>query len=602
MSDLPPGFVLDQPAAPVAAPQAAGLPAGFVLDNAGGSSASGVAKSLGTGLAQGVIGLAGLPADLAHLYAPDKSDANPLGSEGIQKAIEAKTGEFYKPQGTAEEIASKVGQFAPAVIGGPETMAAKLATRVVAPAVASEAAGKLTEGTAAQPYAEIAGALAGGAGAAMTASKLSALRAARGAAEVPSVTDLKAAARAQYQHPDVQAVQIKPEAVSSLADKIEADLQHGPNSGFRAFNEPKVFGAIDELRTPSGAAPAASQASETMVPLNEVTFERHMVAPRRADGSLPASYSNLESYLREVEKPQNLGARPKSIVLDKNGNLSGMGMEAAPTVATGRPATIADLDNVRQVLGNAAKERDATGQLTRQAVAANRAIDHIDNFLPNLQQPDLIAGDAAKANGILDTARQNWGAAKRAEQVQTLAANAEINAASANSGANIQNATKQAFKPLLKNNYAKAGGYSDLEKQALNKIVRGTWTGTLARGAGNVLGGGGGLGMLAGGAAGYEEGGVPGAIAVGLAGRGLKMIGNRSTLNAVKNLDTLLRSRAPEALKVAAQNPKIVQLLPSDSVKALRAMILAEPGLAKISNGPASGGDQKRQPVGQPGS
>jgi hypothetical protein len=98
--------------------------------------------------------------------------------------------------------------------------------------------------------------------------------------------------------------------------------------------------------------------------------------------------------------------------------------------------------------------------------------------------------------------------------------------------------------------------------------------------------------MLAGGAAGYEEGGIPGAIAVGLAGRAFKKIGNRSTLNAVKELDTLLRSRAPEALKVAAQNPKIVQLLPSDSVKALRALILADPSLSQISKG-------VRQPVGQ---
>lgn len=499
MSDLPPGFVLDQPTT-AAPPQASGLPAGFVLDNPSMSGiAEDMAKTVVPAVGRMAAGLAGLPADLAHLYAPNQNDPNPLGSSGLGKDIEPYTGS-YQPQTEPGKVLDKAIQFAPAVIGGPETLAAKLATRVVAPAVASEAAGKLTEGTAAQPYAELAGALAGGAGASMAANKLSALSAARGAAEIPTVDEIKAAARAQYQHPDVQAVQIKPDVVSNLADTISSDLQHGQNSGFRPANEPKVFSAVDELKN---------------------------------------------------------------------------------AAAEGRPATVADLDSVRQVLGNAAKETDVTGSLTRQAVAANRAIDHIDNFLPSLQQPDLIAGDAAKANGILDTARQNWGAAKRAERVQTLAANAEINAASANSGGNLQNATKQAFKPLLKNDFAKASGYTDIEKQALNKIVRGTWTGTAARAAGNLLGGGGGLGMLAGGAAGYEEGGIPGAIGVGLAGRALKKIGTNSTLGAVRHLDGLLRSRAPEALKVAAQNPKIVQLLPSDSVKALRALIYATPELSE---------------------
>lgn len=247
----------------------------------------------------------------------------------------------------------------------------------------------------------------------------------------------------------------------------------------------------------------------------------------------------------------------------------------------GRAATVADIDNVRQVLGNAAKERDAQGQLTRQAVAANRAIDHINDFLPRLNQADLLAGNAAAANARLQTARQDWGAYKRAQNVQTLAANAEINAASANSGANIQNATKQAFKPMLKNNAAKAVGYNDEELAALNRIVRGTWTGSAARAAGNLLGGGGGLGMLVGGAAGYHEGGLPGAIGVGLAGRGLKMVGNRSTLNAVADLDRMLRARSPEAIRVAAQNPQIAQHLPPAAMRRLQALVIADPVLVQ---------------------
>lgn len=506
VSELPPGFELDH------TEQA--LPPGFELDS-GGSSLSGMAKSLGTGLAQGAIGLAGIPADLAHLYA-DKNDPNPLGSEGIQKAIEAKTGEFYKPQGRAEQLASTAGQFLPAVIGGPEAMATKLATRVAAPAFASEAAGALTGD---DPYAKTAGALVGAVSGPAAFNR--AIRAMRPGAVEPTVAELKAASRADYNHADVADVRIAPQATDRLADTINSDLQFGPNSGFRPTNSAHapVFQEVENLRAAT---------------------------------------------------PQGAGAGPM-------------------------PKTVADLDNVRQGLGNLAKERDAAGQFTPAAAAAQRAIGHIDNFLPNLQQGDLLAGNAQNANAILGRARANWGAAKRGENVQNLAANAEINAASANSGANIQNATKQAFKPMLKNNAAKAVGYNDQELAALNNIVRGTWTGSAARAAGNLLGGGGGLGMLASGAVGYHEGGVGGAIAAGAAGRGLKMIGNRSTLNAVGRLDRMLRARSPEAIRIAAQNPQIAQLLPPVAVQRLQTLIAADPILRQQLAQPQN---QDRQPVG----
>ena len=511
-----------------------------------GSSLGGVAKSLGTGLAQGVIGLAGLPGDVGQLASnigsklpdvPASDDGSMMGrflkfmrdesarstksgfgavgsgdlpgsyipptSDQLQKSVEGVTGEFYKPQGAIENIANKVGQFAPALLGGPESLTAKALTRVAAPAVASEAAGKLTEGTAAQPWAEVGGALIGAGGMTAGMRKFQELAAAKKAASlIPSTDDIKAAARGLYQHPDVAAVQIHPNAVSDLADTITTDLQHGQNSGFRPANEPKVFSAVDELNT--------------------------------------AAKEN-------------------------------------------RPATVADIDSVRQVLGGLAKEKDAIGQPTRQAAAASRAIDQVNDFLPNLKQPDLLAGDAAKANSLLEQARANWAAFKKSSQVQNLASNAELNAASSHSGANIQNATKQAFKPLLKNDGAKVASWTDEEKDALNSIVRGTWTGNAARAAGNVLGGGGGLGMLLGAGAGYEGGGIPGAIAGAAAGRAMKMIGNRSTLNAVDRLDTMIRARSPEALKIAAQNPQAVQALPKNSIQMLRAMIAFDPTLRALN-------------------
>lgn len=519
MSELPPGFVLDQPNT---APDV-GLPPGFVVDRPG--YGADIAKSIPADLAGLVSGTVGLPGDMSNLLAQGSkvaSDylAQKLGFEkgaplpapllptsgSIQQKIEGVTGPLYQPQTGPGRMVQNAANFAPALLGGPETIAAKLATRVLAPAATQEGARALTEGTAAQPYAELAGALAGSGGASALLSKIKAASVARtAAATLPEAADLKAAARAQYQAPAVADVQIQPAAVSDLATKIDSDLA---NQGFRPKLQSGVFDIVNELK----AAPG--------------------------------------------------------------------------------PVAVADLDAVRKALGVVGRETDAIGRPTANAAAARSAIGHIDDFLPNLNPADLLRGNAGAANSILGEARSNWGAAKRSEQVKTLLANAEINAASANSGGNIQNATKQAFKPLLRNNGAKAIGYNDEEMAALNKIVRGTWTGSAARAAGNLLGGGGGLGMLASGAAGYEAGGLPGALAAGVAGRVLKRIGNQSTANAVQRLDTLIRSRSPEALRIAAQNPQAAQALPPKSIQALRALILADP-LLRAQN-------QQRSPVSQP--
>lgn len=527
-----------------------------------------IATGAGVGLAEGTMGLAGLPGDAGSLISsgvdalgrkfgvdpekvaafkrgavnlgmssaltagPTNMLANGPTSSQIKNFTQSFTGELPQPTSEYGKIAKTVGEFVPNVIGGPEAIATKLLTRVAAPTIGSEVAGRLAEGTPAEPYAKAAGGLAALAGASSVGSRFNA--AVKGGA-TPTVDELKAAARAGYRHEDVKAVQLKPEALDDLATKIEKDLQFGHNSGFRKANEQQVFSAVDELRTPL----------------------KRDVGPNG-----PASPNDvLENIARKA-----MGDKPK---------------------AAG-PANVDDIDSVRQLLNNLSKERDGSGQMTRQAVAASRAIGHIDDFLPNLKQADLVAGDAAKANAILGEARANWGAAQRAKTVQTKLGDAEINAASANSGGNIQNAIKQQFKPLLKNNAAKAIGYNDEEIAALNSIVRGTWGGSAARAAGNLLGGGGGLGMLASGAVGYEAGGAPGAIAAGLAGRGLKMVGNRSTFNAVAKLDKMLRARSPEALKIVAQNPQLAQALPPKRLQALRSLILSEPALRDQASQPVS--------------
>lgn len=148
-------------------------------------TAKDVAKSAGIGVAKGAIALGGLVGDLTDLgskglekasnFVNEKIGVEPYKrseagsfldniptSQSITKAIEGKTGEFYKPQTTAGHFAETIGEFLPASIAGPGGLARKIAMGAVLPGVASEAAGQATEGSAIEPYARAAGGLGGG--------------------------------------------------------------------------------------------------------------------------------------------------------------------------------------------------------------------------------------------------------------------------------------------------------------------------------------------------------------------------------------------------------------------------------------------------------
>jgi hypothetical protein len=210
--------------------------------------------------------------------------------------------------------------------------------------------------------------------------------------------------------------------------------------------------------------------------------------------------------------------------------------------SVGAPSTIDDIQSVRKVLGRIADERSTTGTPTSDAVAAGRAIDHVNTFLENLRQPDLVSGNAQRAAGLLQDAGQNWGAAKRAEEVATKAENARIQAASTYGGGNINNATRQALRPLAKNDFQKARGFNQDERDALSRVVEGNWAGNTARQVGK-LGPDTGLKglehlMLA-----FKTAGA--SIPFSVAALGAKLGGDASTRRAVNNLSEMLRTRSP---------------------------------------------------------
>lgn len=134
-----------------------------------------VAKSGGVGVARGALGMVGLPGTIEQLGRMGINAAgSALGAEGnvvspetalptgsdLQKRVEGVTGKFYEPQTTAGKYARTVGEFAPGALF-PGSAVQRVLGNVVGPALASETAGQMTEGTAAEPWARVGGALVG---------------------------------------------------------------------------------------------------------------------------------------------------------------------------------------------------------------------------------------------------------------------------------------------------------------------------------------------------------------------------------------------------------------------------------------------------------
>lgn len=211
---------------------------------------------------------------------------------------------------------------------------------------------------------------------------------------------------------------------------------------------------------------------------------------------------------------------------------------------------VADLDAARKALQRDAAELNPAGRPTEAATAARVTINHIDDYLANIAPTDVLAGDAAAAQRVLAEARANWGAAARSSLVDRKIAKAELQADATHSGMNVGNKIRQTMVNVVDNPNLHRG-YVPEELAQARRIVGGTTTNNLLRFSGNLLGGGGGLGMLSAGGAGALAAGPAGA-ALPVVGFGLKRLQNASTLRQAAILDEMLRSRSPLAQQIQA--------------------------------------------------
>jgi hypothetical protein len=180
------GAPADEPAAPSQVSSPASTAALPWFGDSTEDSIADVAKSTGVGVGQGVIGLAGLPGDARELAARGLQKAAdrlapgsaPVAAEALsrlvpaltplmpwlpallqaptssqlQQAAESVTGPFYQPKTSAGEYARTIGEYAPAALAPGGGFLSSLLRFAVLPGLASETAGQLTKGSAAEPW------------------------------------------------------------------------------------------------------------------------------------------------------------------------------------------------------------------------------------------------------------------------------------------------------------------------------------------------------------------------------------------------------------------------------------------------------------------
>lgn len=498
------------------------------LPKAQGASLSGIAKSAGAGLVEGVAGLAGLPADALDLVARGADallgtkaaqESGPIaqkfGSQAMQKRVEGMTGPLYKSQGGIEDFARTAGSFLPGMVGGAASIPVKLGTRVALPAAAAEGAKALTEGTALEPYAPVAAGLTGLAG---------------GLGIERALTRGGVAAR-----PTRDAIEARTKSLYGSKELDEVLVNPNPTSKF-----------IDDLQT---------------------RIERDIASTDDAKGTL-----NLLNRLKGAPEPQPSPAARLQ---------AEMNWETLPQPKPRAPLRIEDFDRVIKRLGDEAGEVNANHKPTPNARAAMESRKALMDYLSNLQQPQLLAGDAQRASAILREAKATAQQGFKMDKIARWLRDAEIDAASTHSGGNLENVIYQKVRTALKNPEKHLRGWSADERRALERVLPNLAESVLRR-TGKLLGGGGGLGQLISGGAGGAMFGWPGMAALPAAGMAANRAGSALASRRINNLSDVIASNAPmyaqnrQAFQQSLNGPGLLGSLPSPSQGSLYAALMAQ--------------------------
>ena len=381
--------------------------------------------------------------------------------------------------------------------------------------------------------------------------------------------------------PNVGAVGDVKRGASTIGEVLTGQLDPRSQEGQRRLTETSFL-----LSPGSAASRAASQAYRTMVPRAPTRQELREAtdAGYKAIRESPVQFSietltkfgtDLKSKLNEKLWTEKTAAGKELHKVIDDWLLS------PPPGATG--ASFGAYTILRERLGDIADSPE-----TKIRKAAMFAMDELDKFVKAFGDEASVAG-ASTARGTTplarpgqaqvsspaaqrqiaqqyEEARANAAAGFRSDAIQGLDEATRLRTAASASGRNLDNTIRQRLTSLRLNDRAMRG-FSKAEKQAIDDIIEGRPTKNAARFLGNLLGGGGGLGMgvtggLGFGVGAYSGGGSPLLALLGLVppavGYGSKTLANLLSKRQVKALDEQIRSRSA----LAQRMPNVRQYAP----------------------------------------
>lgn len=130
--------------------------------------------------------------------------------------------------------------------------------------------------------------------------------------------------------------------------------------------------------------------------------------------------------------------------------------------------TLKGVEVLRRIANNARMSNDPSEQ-----ALGRKIIEHIDRHVETPGPAGIIGGDSATASAALREARDFWRRKRKGDQVEDAVMAAELRASSTGSGGNVDNATRQNIRAIL-TNPKRAAGFTEEEKAAMEKVVRGT--------------------------------------------------------------------------------------------------------------------------------
>lgn len=294
----------------------------------------------------------------------------------------------------------------------------------------------------------------------------------------------------------------------------------------------------------TAAAPGKAKAVKTSAPsIQELKAAATADYKSPEVAGLEVKPTTIKDYSTTTQAKLNNDGFDENVAPKTFGILSKL--EKIPTGAT---VTGQNFNSLRKMLGKAAGSIEPS-----EKAAASMAIEHLDEFIPKISPRDVISGDLGAAAETLDRARGNYNAASQAKKIDEKLVQAEIRAGAANSGMNVANTIRQRMADVVLKP-KEARGLLPEEIDQAKAIAEGSRTQNAIRMAGNVLGGGGGLGTVAAATAGGLATGGPGALAP-LAGFALRALSNKLTVRQAEKLSEAIRSRAP----LASSNQKFAQ-------------------------------------------